>query len=210
MLTEGFFRALTSLLKGGTLFPGNFFIAVGTGEEEWDDLSPPYDRAMTTLVREISRKSVSPEDIVFLDAGGEEILGPSSRLRVRTTFEHDEAVGTLRECGLFGGDATLDQNTGTLLTYYIHPRLGKTADMTLQRSLRIDLTPQPFVPGSRMTRYAGNVRTLEFHDLENLTPACQFEEIRFDRRVFLSNIEQATSLGYDFCAHCFDPELSQR
>lgn len=208
MLTESFFVALAAMLKADPPFPGELFIAVGGGEAAWDQAPPPYDRGVTDLVQEVARQVVRPQDIVFLDGEGGESPLPTSRLRLRTIFVEDEAVGTLRECGLFGGDATVEPGSGTLLAYYVHPRLEKTPEMTLVRSLHIDLTPTAYAPGARMTRYLGNSNSREFHDLENLTANCQVNEIRMDHRFYLASIEQAAEMGYDFCAYCFGAELS--
>ena len=66
----------------------------------------------------------------------------------------------------------------------------------------------PLPPGA--PRYLGNVRTRELHDLVNVTPYCQIEEIALDRRYPFRRIEDAEALGYDFCFYCFGPERSRR
>ncbi len=206
MLSNDFFVTLATLIKGSE----NLFLAVGSGEPAWDAGLPPDDRGVSRLVHERARRAVAPEDVVFLDPAGQETEVPSPRLRIRAVFAAGEGTATLRETGLFGGPATAAADTGTLLAYYSHPRLGKAPEMTLDRRLTIDLTPKPYAPGARVTRYLGNTRTEEFHDLENLQANCQIEEIRFDRRFYLSGTEQAEALDYDYCAYCFGPELSQR
>lgn len=82
--------------------------------------------------------------------------------------------------------------------------------MTLERSFRLDLTPKSTGPGQVVTCYLGNSNSQEFHDLGNLTAACQVDEIRFDRRIYFASPEQATALGYEFCAFCFGRELLHR
>lgn len=206
MLTDRFFVALASLFTGGE----PLFIALGSGAAAWDEAVPEDDRSVGGLASEVARKAVAPEDVVFLDADGQETAEPSPRLRFRATFDPGEGTATLREAGLFGGGATADPGSGTLLAYYVHPRLEKHDQMSLERSLSIDLSPKPYAPGSRVTRWLGNVRTEELHDLDNLTERCQIDEIRFDRRFYLSGIGEAQELGYDFCAYCFGPELSER
>ncbi|MCP4428762.1 MAG: hypothetical protein GY803_30115 [Chloroflexi bacterium] len=210
MLTLDFFTTLASLLKGGPDSTTGLFVAVGTGEAAWDETPPDYDRSVKALSGEAARKAVVPAEIVFLDADGEATETPSPCLRFQVAFDLEEAVGTLRECGLFGGEASEQAGSGTLLAYYTHPRLEKTAVMTLSRHLTIDLTPQPYTPGTRATRYLGNSRSRECHDLENSTPRCQVDEIRPDNRFYLANLEQAADMGYDFCAYCFGAEMSER
>ena len=135
---------------------------------------------------------------------------PTSRIAVRVMFDEDEAEGHLRECGLFGGEVNGALNSGSLLSYFSHPRIDKTPGMSLQREVVLDFTPRPISVGQGVTRYLGNVNTQELHDLENETGACQVDEIRFDRRIYFASTQQASDLGYDMCAYCFGRERSQR
>ena len=59
-------------------------------------------------------------------------------------------------------------------------------------------------------RYLGNSNTLELHDLKNVTPRCQIDEIKSDHRVHFSTQKEATAAGYDFCAYCFGKDKSKR
>jgi hypothetical protein len=68
--------------------------------------------------------------------------------------------------------------------------------------------PPPLPPGT--ARYLGNAHTRELHDLLNVTPYCQIDEIAIDRRFPVRRIEQAEALGYDFCAYCFGRAQSRR
>jgi hypothetical protein len=210
MLTNDFYATLASLLRGVTIFPGNLFVAVGAGDAIWDDAVPETTRDVTQLVNEVARQAVNPEEIAYLDTNGEATVVNTPRLRIPATFGPDEAVGTLRECGLFGGDATRDAGSGTLLVYYAYPRLEKTTGMVLERVIRIDLTPLPYAPGSRITRYLGNSSTRELHDLDQVTPQCQTNRIRPDNRFYHAGVAAAREMGYDFCAYCFGPDMSER
>lgn len=210
MLTKHFYIGLASLLKGEKAVVQNFYIAVGAGEPAWDQMLPEFQRDTRRLVNEIARRAVPPEEVTFLDSEGKATEVPTPRLRIRAILGFNEGVGTLRECGLFAGEATAAKDSGTLLSYYVHPRIEKTAEMTLERNLLIDLTPKPYAPGSRVTRYLGNSDSEEFHDLENLKPGCQVNEIRFDRRVYFASPDPAIAAGYDYCAFCFGRELSRR
>ena len=210
MLTEGFSTVLASLMKGGPSLRSNLFLAVGEGEAAWDENSPAEDRATARLVDESGRVLVLRRDVTFLDAVGRRSETPTTRLRVRAVFRPNQFNETLRETGLFGGRATAGRNSGVLMAYFVHPSIGKTPEMTLERIIRIDLTPRAFAPGSRVTRWLGNIRSEELHDLDNRQPQCQIEEIRFDHAFYMSGIEQAQQLGYDFCAFCFGRERSKR
>ncbi|NNG16053.1 MAG: hypothetical protein HKM89_06185 [Gemmatimonadales bacterium] len=210
MLSNSFFVVLSSALVGRMPDADEFFIAVGFGDSGWDSGLPPYERATSGLVDEVARKAVVRERISFLDENGEETATPTPRLRFRVVFTAGEASGTLRECGLFGGDASHVPDSGTLLSYHTHASIEKTPDLVLERTIRIDLTPRSIVAGTRVTRYLANTHTTELHDLDNETANCQIDEIRVDRRFYFRNIGEATAAGYDFCAYCFGSELSER
>jgi len=60
------------------------------------------------------------------------------------------------------------------------------------------------------TQFLGNSSTREVHDLAREQPACNIARIRPDHRFYLQSIAQARRLGYDFCAKCFGPEMSER
>jgi hypothetical protein len=210
MLTDAFYVALAAALRGRSGEASAFFLAVGGGDPGWDTRAPPEQRETARLVAEAARLEVPRERVVFLDEAGAPTDSPTPRLQLSATFGPTEAVGALRECGLFGGDATGEPDTGTLLSYFIHPRIDKPEGMALSRTISVHLTPQAVVPGTRPTRYLGNSYSTELHDLQNTRPGCRLEEIRFDRRYFFPSVEAAAAGGYDFCAYCFGRELSQR
>jgi hypothetical protein len=207
MLTDGFYVALAAALRetGGA---ARFFIAVGSGDPGWDAAPPAGDRAADDLVREVARAAVEGERVEFLDERGDPSDVPTHRLRLSVTFGDREAVGTLREAGLFGPGPR--DGRPVLLSHVVHPRVEKAEGATLSRAFRIDLAPQPVLPGSRETRYLGNTSKTELHDLENRQSRCQIDQIRFDRRYYFDTIEQATAAGYDYCAYCFGRDLSTR
>lgn len=60
------------------------------------------------------------------------------------------------------------------------------------------------------SRYIGNKRSLELHDLNNIQPQCFIHKIKTGRRKNFSKIEDALEQGYDYCAYCFSRELSER
>ena len=198
MLTQNMYPLFTEALKGER----PLFIAVGVGEPAWDDTPPDSDSGGTRLINEVERKAATPGAVAYFDPDGNVVLEATPRLQIAVTFDDDQAVGTLRECGLFGGAATAAPNTGDLLAYYIHAKVEKTTGTTLTRRLVIDLTPQGLEPGRLATRYLGNVCQRELHDLDNEKPQCQIDEIARDRRYFFDTVPQARAMGYDVCGHC--------
>jgi hypothetical protein len=208
MLTDRFYVALAELFKSGAPAFGNLYCAVGGGDPAWDRNPPLLQRDMLRLKRELARKPVTPQDLYFVDASGAASETPTPYLRVHMRFDNDEAIGTWRELGLFG-QASAASDSGVLLAYRWHAPAEKTAALSLERRLRLDLTPKAG-GGQEPTRYLGNSRTREVHDLDHRNPACQAEEILFDRRLFFATPEQAAELGYDRCAFCFGREQSLR
>jgi hypothetical protein len=210
MLTENFYTMIAAVLKGERNVPGDLYIAVGEGKPDWDTIPPDVGRDAEALTNELTRKLVSARDITYLSEDGSTSRDPTPHIRLVVDFGLAEAIGSLRECGVYGIDASEAPGSGTLLSYYIHPLVSKTGTMTLRRAIQIDLTPRGVAEGSRVTRYAANVRTEELHDMENLTGNCQIEEIRPDHRYYFATLEQATAAGYDLCAYCFGRSRSLR
>jgi hypothetical protein len=153
-------------LKGtGTSIPnqcipsfGIYALAVGTGDTSWDPLNPPpgnvYQRS---LYNELARKTVSVTSFIKED-------GTISGVRTHvvdftTTFTESEAVGTLTEMGLLGGDVnsnmslrnpilppngpydpTVDVTGKDILVNYVSfPAITKPHNSTLSWTWRITL-----------------------------------------------------------------------
>lgn len=205
MLTEACYTALAALLAG-RMEPPALTIAVGAGDPAWDAAPPDPDRARERLTDERARRRVEPRDLVFLDEGGRPSGRPTPVVAATVVFGEAEGTGTLRECGLY---ARTGQGE-VLLAHYVHPRLEKGERDTLERRVRIDLTPRPVAPGSRVTRWLGNTHTQEVHDTENENPNCQLAEIADDRRFYFATEADARGRGYDPCAYCFGREASDR
>lgn len=208
MLSDQFYIQLATSLKSEPRVWGSLFMAIGSGQDEWDRLPPDYNRSTTQLVEELMQKPVSPNEINYLDDADRPTGRPSPKLLISTRFDAGEGEGTVRECGLYVRDR--ETETTSLLVYFIHRRIEKGPNVALQRQIRLDLRPHSGSSGNIETRYLGNVNSQELHDLDNEQPGCQIEEIRFDRRFYFASPEQAISLNYDYCAYCFGRELSQR
>lgn len=207
MLTDAFYAVLAARLHPGGDAPA-LYLAIGAGDPAWDHNPPLLTRDATRLANELARKPLASENFRFLDAGGAETDTPSTRVRLHVSFAAGEGNGTLRELGLFAG-ASAAADSGTLLSYLVHPPVEKTPDMNVDRALRLDLTPRRS-GGVEPTRFLGNSNSREVHDLNNRSADCQVDEILFDRRIFFASAEQAGKLGYDYCAFCFGRERSKR
>lgn len=128
---------IANLLKNNPRMCGILYWAVGEGSEDWDENPRESDPNTKKLVKEIYRKPIHPEkDILYHE--------DRKILEINAEFRLDEAVGTLREFGLFGGDATSESNTGLMINYKIHPKIVKTNVDILKRKLLISLALTPF------------------------------------------------------------------
>lgn len=206
MLTEQFYTQLATLVKSEPRNGGSLYFAIGQGQAQWDTAPPLLRRDRTALTRELIRKAVVADDIDFLNEAGAVSKQASPRLRVKVSFGAGEGSGTLRECGLLLGNG----RDAILLAYFIHSRFEKQDESILERSIQLDLRPGKILAQEISTRYLGNAKTEELHDVENENAACQLNEIRIDRRHYFNNINDALNLGYDYCAYCFGRELSER
>jgi hypothetical protein len=204
VLTDGFYRAVASTFVSWVQGDGSgaHFLALGSGAADWDRVPPPALRSRTRLEAEVFRLPVERTSLLFLTADDSPSAEPTTRFRIDV-----EVAGaperTIRECGLFLG-GTEAPESGLLISYHVHPRIDVGGGLRLQRSFTIDLTPSRMPSGFvRTSRYLGNAKSQELHDLEAARPACQIDELRYDHRVPFDSIEHALSIGYDRCAKCF-------
>jgi hypothetical protein len=128
-------------MKGEPGFSGILYWAVGEGEAAWDSLMPSPTANHRELSNEVARKALSAGEIVFLDENNEAVEEPTPRLQIGTTFTPEDLGGegprSLREFGLFGGDAAESANSGWMIDYVIHPRIQLSEGMTLTRNLHL-------------------------------------------------------------------------
>ena len=89
---------VAGLLSGNRSLSGILYWAVGTGDPNWDAAPPPPNLRVRKLQNEIYRKRIEPGQLTYDSA--------TKTMTVRVTFAPNEAVGTLREFGVFGGDAS--------------------------------------------------------------------------------------------------------
>lgn len=139
---------LAALMKGEVDLQGILYLAIGEGNPDWDDAGNPVTPDVQQLHNEVLRHPLAVEEITFLDPLDQPSATPSSRLEIAVDFIGNDIVETgyqsLREFGLFGGDATASANSGYLINYVIHPRIDMTPNATLTRKLHLDFdSPAP-------------------------------------------------------------------
>lgn len=143
---------LASLIRGGGNLTGIIFVAVGEGMKSWDGEATTPNPAATRLARELMRRPLPADSIVFLDEADRPASSPTARLAIEIRLAREDFAGTtpqaLREFGLFGGNATAAANSGILINHVIHPRIDLAAGLTLHRTLRLDFRqgPAPLLP----------------------------------------------------------------
>lgn len=155
---------IAGLLKNDPALDGILFWAVGAGDPAWDDTHRGASAATTRLQDEIDRQTIPAAAIDYLNEAGTPAAGPTTRLEIRSIFSWPEPR-TVREFGLFGGEATAARNSGHLINYVIHPRLDLPAGSQLTRRLHFTLrpevdpawvgVPQHWLGGLEVTRLAG-------------------------------------------------------
>lgn len=131
-------QLLASLMKKQAGLEGIQYIAIGSGQASWDAGAPTQDAGDTTLDTELYRQAVPAVDISFRDAGTLADIDPtpSNVIQVDATIGLADAVGTHREFGLFGGDASGAADSGYMVNWIVTPRIDKDALMTIQRTIR--------------------------------------------------------------------------
>lgn len=135
-------RLLSALLKGEAGIQGLLYLAVGEGEAVWDDSNPDPAETATQLRNELIRYPLAAEQITFLDSVGQPTSAPTHRLQITVEIKGTDFVLTgyqsLREFGLFGGDASVTPNSGYLINYVIHPRIDIIPSATLTREMELN------------------------------------------------------------------------
>jgi hypothetical protein len=135
---------LAVLLKGEAGMRGLLYWAVGQGQSNWDTLLPNPQSTNTQLTHEVARLPLTPAQIHYLNDAGVISPTPTPRLEVRLDLEGSTLVAngfqSLREFGLFGGNATTAPNSGLMINQVIHPRIDVAPGMTLSRTLQLTFT----------------------------------------------------------------------
>lgn len=135
LIVDGLYKLITSLLSSKGGYSGLQYWAVGSGSVSWDSELPEPQVNDTRLTQEIGRKQIQPSDFAWVNDSGVVQSTPTNRLRVRVTFSNSECVGTWREFGIFGGNATSTANSGIMMNHKHHPIITKTAEMEIEREI---------------------------------------------------------------------------
>lgn len=116
---------------------GITYLAVGSGNPSWDPFDPPAPTTSQILLEnEYYRKAIDMSTFVNPETG-EPTTTKTNIVDYVVTFGEAEAVGPMIELSLFGGDATAERNTGTMINWRTIPVINKTATMTLTVIFRI-------------------------------------------------------------------------
>ncbi len=139
LLVDGAFVLIATLLKREPGVQGILYWAVGAGRASWDESPPAPTPWASSLVDEVGRLEVPQGSIAFVDERGADVQGHSPNLEVRLVFEWPEQQVTLREFGLYGGDAAEGAGTGTMINQVVHERIDLEPGQRLTRELRLSL-----------------------------------------------------------------------
>lgn len=142
-------RLLAALMKNEAGMQGLLYLAIGAGQTGWDSTPPATNAGITALANEWTRQAITPEQIVFVDDEGLPSATPTDQLQITVSFDGSALVPSgyqsLREFGLFGGDATEVADSGYLINYVVHPRIDFTPHATLIRELRLQFGVAPLM-----------------------------------------------------------------
>ncbi|TFG44519.1 MAG: hypothetical protein E4H43_00205 [Bacteroidia bacterium] len=132
---------LAALMKNDNNMQGILYLAIGEGKDDWD-LSHQVPLLTTTkLAKEVTRLEITENQVVYLDNLDKPVETISNRLEITIKFRGEDFISngfqTIREFGLFGGDAIQEPNSGFMINYVIHPRIDLTSDLTFTRKLRL-------------------------------------------------------------------------
>ena len=129
---------IARLLKNNTE-PQNgiSYLAIGSGSGEWEVFDPPAPTtSKTRLENEFYRSAIDFSTFVHPESG-EPTSIKTNIVDYSVTLGEGQAVGPIMELGLFGGDATSELNTGTMLNWRTFPVIYKTSTMSVTIIFRI-------------------------------------------------------------------------
>jgi hypothetical protein len=111
--------------------------AQGLGDGLWGGSPPAVTTSDTTLLDEVGR--AAPDSIVFLTGPGGGVSGTrTTTIKISTTYGLGVLAGeTLREQGLFGGDATNTPDSGIIIDVIRHGPIYKSGGASLVRNIEL-------------------------------------------------------------------------
>jgi hypothetical protein len=133
---------LASFMKGDAA-DGIRALKVGMGLSQWDTQpEPPVHTAEQLADPSPVSIAIGPSQMVYLDAAGAAVAGPTPRLEITVTLGPGvppllggETSYPLREFGLFG----LIGSEEYMIDYVRHPVIHKQAGDTIERKIRLIL-----------------------------------------------------------------------
>lgn len=133
-------RLIAALIKFESGYnTGKLYWALGTGLPTWDTTPYSPSDTNTQLVNEVFRKEILPAQRFFVDANGVPLQAGriSNRIQLDIQIAGNEANGvSIREFGIFGGNATTTKGSGIQINHKAHSRIDKVDGMTIERSVR--------------------------------------------------------------------------
>jgi hypothetical protein len=125
-------KLLAGLMANEASFSGGIlYHSLGEGQQSWE-VSLPSPNYQSTWQNEVFRKV--PESIQYIDGNGNPTTAITDIIRIKTVFEKEEANGfTIREQGIWGGDAQAVVGTGLAVNLIWHKGIPKDDSMKLTR-----------------------------------------------------------------------------
>jgi len=122
-------------------FSDDIYLALGEGLTAWDGETIHPRRSDVRLARETTRMIIRPEQMRYLDEQHQTSDLPTTCVEVTALLSGDDiGAMTLREFGLFGGDATSAADSGLMIDYVIHPRIDLAPGLDISRTIRLYFT----------------------------------------------------------------------
>lgn len=140
LVVQGILPVIMGLMKGEESYCIQYW-AVGSGADTWDVKTPEPIASETKLTKEIGRKAVLKSNMKFADpVTYKDSVDPTRCIKITTTFYENDCNGTWREFGLFGGNATTEKDSGSMIDKKHHGIITKTTDMVIERQIYIILS----------------------------------------------------------------------
>lgn len=133
------------------------FWAIGEGKDEWDNKHQSPSINQDKLVCEKDRKPtiVNGSDLYTVE--------------IEASFTGPEgSYWSLREFGLFGGNATNEPESGYLIDYVIHPRIDLAYNNTLTRRLRFKFNTSGASPSPQSTATSSTFENLPVRSIDGI------------------------------------------
>ncbi len=128
LIVSGCYELVAALMMGDPGTAGVLWWAIGNGEV-------PSNPDQVSLAAEFHRRRVHLEHMAFVDDLGRVRARPTRHLRVRAAFRAERLNAVPTEFGVFGGDASGDLGSGTMINRVVHPPLELADGDILERQL---------------------------------------------------------------------------